>query len=50
MNKLVIQRLYKASKQRYSNAHHQGVAYVDHLNIRLLCALGISAPIDIYII
>ena len=47
MNKVAVQRLCKASKQRYSNAHYQGVAYVDCLNIRLLHALGISAPIDI---
>jgi hypothetical protein len=48
--KIAVRMLYKIGKVKHGNAHHQGVAYVGRLNIRLLYALGISALIDMYII
>ena len=40
----------QSGQGEYGNMHHQGVAYVGRFNIRLLCALDISASINIYFI
>jgi hypothetical protein len=48
--RVAVLRLKRVSRERYGNAHHQGVAYVDLLKIRLPRALGTNVLINIFII